>query len=67
MNLNRPLPFDPALRDLGMKRVATRFTNSEHNGNCKCEVKGAGLKAAATKSKSLHTFFRERCSGQGYH
>jgi hypothetical protein len=42
-------------------------TSSKHSGSYKNDVKGAGLKAAATKSKSLHTFFRERCSGQGYH
>ena len=45
-----------------MNRVAARFTNSEHNGDCKSDVKGAvkgaGLKAAATKSKPLHTFIR---------
>jgi hypothetical protein len=33
MKLNRPLPFDPAQRDLRMNRPVGRFTNS----NTRCE------------------------------
>jgi hypothetical protein len=48
MKLNRPLPFDPAPRDLRMNRAAARFTKA--TAQCKFEVNSAGVPPALRKT-----------------